>query len=167
MNNARRVGVAAATSRTAGPAVALRTAFLAPMALAVMPAVLVNAGDVTLPLVADRPIGLLAQALIPMMLLTLGIQLGQMERPHVGSIVAVPIAAKLMLAPAVAASIVVAVGPIGLAGDVVILQAAMPAAVFTSLVALEHDMEPDLVTTIVLAGTLVSVATLPVVLTLL
>ena len=161
------VGVAAATSQTAGPAVAIRTAFLAPMALAVIPAVLVNAGDVTLPLVADRPIGLLAQALIPMMLLTLGIQLGQMERPHVGFIVAVPIAAKLTLAPAVAASIVAAVGPTGLAGHVVILQAAMPAAVFTSLVALEHDMEPDLVTTIVLAGTLASVATLPVVLTLL
>jgi len=160
------VGVAAATSRTAGPTVALRTAFLAPMALAVLPAVLVNVSDTTLPVFADRPIGLLADALVPMMLLTLGIQLGQMDRPHVGSIVAVPITAKLVVAPAIAASIVGLVGPSGLAGDVVILQAAMPAAVFTSLVALEHDMEPDLVTTIVLAGTLVSVVTLPVVLTL-
>jgi predicted permease len=160
------VGVAAATSRASGPAVAIRTAFLAPMALAVIPAVLVNVSDTTLPVFADRPIGLLANALIPMMLLTLGIQLGQMDRPHIGSIVAVPITAKLIVAPAVAASIVAIVGPAGLAGQVVIVQAAMPAAVFTSLVALEHDMEPDLVTTIVLAGTLVSVVTLPVVLTL-
>jgi predicted permease len=160
------VGVAAATSRTSGPAVAVRTAFLAPMALAVLPAVLVNVSNTALPVFADRPIGLLANALIPMMLLTLGIQLGQMDRPHVGSIVAAPIAAKLLVAPAVAALIVAIVGPTGLAGQVVIVQAAMPAAVFTSLVALEHDMEPDLVTTIVLAGTLVSVVTLPVVLTL-
>ena len=160
------VGVAAATSRTARPAVAVRTAFLAPMALAVIPAVIVNVSNSTLPVFADRPIGLLANALIPMMLLTLGIQLGQMDRPHVGSVVAVPIAAKLIVAPSVAALIVAIVGPTGLAGQVVIVQAAMPAAVFTSLVALEHDMEPDLVTTIVLAGTLVSVLTLPVVLTL-
>lgn len=33
-----------------------------------------------------------------------------------------------------------------LAGQVLILQMAMPAAVFTSLIALEHDMEPDFVT---------------------
>jgi hypothetical protein len=160
------VGVAAATSRISGPAVAIRTAFLAPMALAVIPAVLVNVSNTTLPVFADRPIGLLASALIPMMLLTLGIQLGQMDSPHIGSVVAVPIAAKLIVAPSVAALIVAIAGPSGLAGQVVIVQAAMPAAVFTSLVALEHHMEPDLVTTIVLAGTLVSVLTLPVVLTL-
>jgi predicted permease len=159
-------GVAAATSRTSGPFRAVRTAFLAPMALAVLPAVAVNFFDIALPVVADRPIALLADALIPMMLLTLGIQLGQMARPHVGSLVAVPIAAKLAVAPAVAAALAGLGGLAGLPGDVVIVQAAMPAAVFTSLVALEHDMEPDLVTTIVLAGTLVSVITLPAVLTL-
>lgn len=41
-----------------------------------------------------------------------------------------------------------------LAGQVLILQMAMPAAVFTSLIALEHDMEPDFVTSVVLIGTL-------------
>ncbi|MDK1016438.1 MAG: hypothetical protein QGD95_02955 [Actinomycetota bacterium] len=41
-----------------------------------------------------------------------------------------------------------------LAGQVLILQMTMPAAVFTSLIALEHDMEPDFVTSVVLIGTL-------------
>lgn len=55
----------------------------------------------------------------------------------------------------------------GVAADVVILQAAMPAAVFTSLIALEHDLEADFVTSVVLVGTLTSAVTLPVVISLL
>lgn len=50
-----------------------------------------------------------------------------------------------------------------LAGQVLILQMAMPAAVFTSLIALEHDMEPDFVTSVVLIGTLLSIVSLPLV----
>ncbi len=58
---------------------------------------------------------------------------------------------------------------VGLEGDpagVTILQSAMPAAVFTALIAIEHDLEPDLVTTTVLTTTLVSAVTLAVVLAL-
>lgn len=160
-------GVAAATARTSSPLVAVRAAFLAPMALAVIPAVLVNGADLAMPVWVERPIGLLAQALIPVMLFTLGVQLQQMRRPSLGRTVALPIGAKLVLAPAVAAGAVAVLGLSGLAASVVILQAAMPAAVFTSLVALEHDLEPDLVTTVVLAGTLASVLTLPVLISLL
>jgi len=49
----------------------------------------------------------------------------------------------------------------------VVLQAAMPAAVFTSLIAIEHRLEADYVTSVVLLGTLLSALTLPVVITLL
>lgn len=160
-------GVAAATARTSSPLIAVRVAFLAPMALAVVPAIGVNASGVALPVWLDRPVGLLAQALIPVMLVTLGVQLQQMRSPRLDTTVALPIASKLVLAPAVAAGGVALFGLTGLAASVVVIQAAMPAAVFTSLVALEHDLEPDLVTTVVLAGTLASVVTLPVVISLL
>ena len=160
-------GVAAATARDSSLLVAARAAFLAPMALAVIPAIAVNSGDVDLPVWLDRPVGLLAQALIPLMLLTLGVQLQQMHNPRMNRTVALPIAAKLLLAPAVAAGGVALFGLGGLAASVVVIQAAMPAAVFTSLIALEHDLEPDLVTTVVLAGTLASVLTLPVIISLL
>ncbi|MEE8485919.1 MAG: hypothetical protein V3S38_05125 [Acidimicrobiia bacterium] len=50
-----------------------------------------------------------------------------------------------------------------LGGQVLILQMAMPAAVFTSLIALEHYMEPDFVTSVVLIGTLLSIVSLPLV----
>jgi predicted permease len=157
------VGVAAAGWQRVRPLAALRGAFTAPMVLVVPPAVLVNGADLDLPLWVDRPVTLLAGALIPVMLLTLGIQLQGMGLPRVGPEVALSVALKLLAAPAAAAAFGVAVGLEGVPAGVLVLQSAMPAAVFTALVAYEHDMEPDLVTTIVMAGTLASALTLPVV----
>jgi predicted permease len=160
-------GVGLAELRKGSVARAVKTAFLSPLALAVIPAFLVNINDVELPLWLDRPIGLMAAAMIPVMLLTLGIQLGRMPKALPQRVVATPIAIKLVVSPLVAFVAVALLGLAGVAGDVVILQAAMPAAVFTSLIALEHDLEADFVTSVVLSGTLVSVVTLPVVIALL
>src|SRR5690606_1470164 len=57
-------------------------AFSRPMTIVVLPALLVNFADTDVPLVVDRPIALLAGAIIPVMLITLGIQLGQMGWPQ-------------------------------------------------------------------------------------
>jgi predicted permease len=105
--------------------------------------------------------------MIPVMLLTLGVQLAAMRRIRPPANVLLPIGAKLIVSPLVAAAGAAVLSLQGVAGDVVILQAAMPAAVFTSLIALEHDLEADYVTTVVLAGTLASALTLPVVISLL
>lgn len=157
------IGVGLATVRH-GPAwQAVRAAVLSPLALAVVPALIVNLSNIDLPVWTDRPISLLAAALIPVMLLTLGIQLALMPRTVPEPLVAVPISIKLILTPLAAFGIVGLLGLKGVAGDVVVLQAAMPAAVFTSLIALEHDLEADYVTSVVLIGTLVSAASLPVV----
>ncbi len=160
------VGVGAATSLSAPPWRSVRAALTAPMTLAVPPAVLVNVTNWDMPLWLDRPVSLLAGALIPTMLVTLGVQIAAMQRPRFDADVGVPLIAKLVAAPAVAW---LAAGLLGLSGvpaGVVIVQSAMPAAVFTALIALEHDLLPDLTTTIVLTGTLASIATLPVVIAL-
>lgn len=161
------VGVGLATSRTDHWLKAARRAVSTPLVVAVLPALLVNVADTTVPIWLDRPLGLLASALIPVMLLTLGIQLAGMKGVVPNGATLVPIALKLAVSPVAAVAGVAAVGLSGLAGDVVILQAAMPAAVFTSLVALEHDLEADYVTSVVLVGTLLSVFTIPVVISLL
>lgn len=161
------IGVGLATIRHGSAWKATGTAFASPLALAVVPALAVNLSDATLPIWADRPITLLAAALIPVMLLTLGIQLAGMPRALPERLVAAPIGFKLILAPLVAMGAVALLNLGGVAGEVVILQAAMPAAVFTSLIALEHDLEPDYVTSVVLSGTLVSAITLPAVISLL
>lgn len=74
---------------------------------------------------------------------------------------------KLVAAPLAALGFVTLLTLEGDPGRVVILQAAMPAADFTSLIALEHDLEPDYVTSVVLVGTPLSAVTLPVVISLL
>lgn len=160
-------GVGLANLRRGSLARTATTALLSPLALAVIPALFVNVTNLTLPLWADRPLSLLASALIPVMLLTLGVQIAGMPRVLPPRLIAVPIVMKLVLAPAAALIGVMVFDLDGLAAQVVILQAAMPAAVFTSLIALEHDLEPDYVTSVVLTGTLVSALTLPVVISLL
>ena len=160
------VGVGAATSLTSPPWKVVRSALLAPMTLAVPPAMAVNVTNWDMPLWLDRPVSLLAGALIPIMLVTLGVQISGMERPHINSDVALPLVAKLLAAPALAWAAAGLLGLTGTPAGVVILQSAMPAAVFTALIALEHDLVPDLTTTIVLTGTLASVVTLPVVIAL-
>jgi predicted permease len=105
--------------------------------------------------------------MIPVMLLTLGIQVAGMPRRLPQKLVVMPIALKLLAAPTIAFGAVTLLGVTGTAGQVVILMSAMPAAVFTSLIALEHDLEADFVTSVVLMGTLASAITLPVVIFLL
>lgn len=159
------IGLANAKNGRIGKAALI--AFTSPLTLAVIPAIPVNAYDLALPLWLDRPISLLAAAMIPVMLLTLGIQIAGMERTLPRLRVAVPIGLKLLVAPAVAFGATMLVALDGTGAEVVVLQSAMPAAVFTSIVALEHDLEPDFVTSVVLVGTLVSILTIPIVISLL
>jgi hypothetical protein len=160
-------GVGLANMRNGSRWAAVRAAFLSPLALAVVPALLVNINDVMLPTWLDRPVTLVAAAMIPVMLLTLGIQLAGMSSTVPDRKVAIPVLVRLVFAPLIAAGAVSILGPSGMAGSIVILIAAMPAAVFTSLIALEHDLEADYVTSVVLVSTLVSAITLPVVISLL
>lgn len=160
-------GVGLATLRSGSIGRAVGRAMASPLALAVIPALVVNVSDVSLPIWLDRPLSLLASALIPVMLLTLGIQLAGMRRMLPSPLLAVPIGLKLVASPLAAVAAVALLGLGGIPADVVILQTAMPAAVFTALIALEHDLEPDFVTSSVLVGTLLSTITLPVVITLL
>lgn len=134
-----------------------------PMTVVVVPALVVNFAETDLPLVVDRPIGLLAGAVIPVMLITLGIQLGQMSWPRLDLDVALSLTVKLVLQPLAAVGAVALLGVTGEAAGAVVLQAAMPAAVFTTVLALELKTRPDETATIVMAGTLLSVLTLPLV----
>jgi predicted permease len=155
------VGVASATGIEHSLGAAVRRALVAPMFVAVIPAVALNVGNVSLPPVLDRPVALLAQAMIPLMLVTLGIQLAGMGMPRLDGVAARALAAKLVVQPLVAAWLVWLLGLDSVAAGAVVIQASMPPAVFAALIALEHDLIPDRVTTIVLGGTLLSVVTVP------
>jgi predicted permease len=161
------VGVMAATWRQgANRWSAVWKAFSTPGVIAVVPAFLVNWLDLPVPIFVERSIGLMAEALIPIMLLTLGIQLAAMGRPHIGRHVVTVSAVRLLAGPLAALMVAAVMGMSGIARDAGIIQASMPAAVLTSLIALEHDLLPDFVTTVVLFSTLASAVTLTLVLAL-
>lgn len=160
------LGVSLAAARTTTPLGALGRALVAPMTVAAWLAIVVNATDLELALVVERPLGLLAGALIPLMLLTLGMQLAATARPTITSELGVAVVAKLAVAPIAAAVIAGLIGLTGDAASVVIVQSAMPPAVFVALLAMEHDFEVDRITSAVVVTTMVSLLTLPVVLAL-
>ena len=96
-----------------------------------------------------------------------GIQLAGMGRPKLfdKDVILVSLI-RLLAGPALA---IVLAAPFGLSGverGAGIIQASMPAAVLTSLIALEHDLLPDFVTTTVLFSTILSSITLTLVLAL-
>ncbi len=161
------IGVMAATWRKGGARWrAAWAAFTTPGVLAVVPAFLVNWLEIPTPTFIDRAVVLMAGALIPLMLLTLGIQLAGMGRPAFDRHVVAASLVRLLVTPALAMALAGVFGVTGIERTVGIIQAAMPAAVLTSLIALEHDLIPDFVTTTVLFSTIASAVTLTVVLAL-
>jgi len=158
------LGISLATSREHGLGYGVVRALSAPMSLAAGVAILMNAFGWSFPLTVERSISLLGGALIPVMLLTLGMQLATSKslRPEIDiGIVGV---IKLAIVPLVAAGLGKALGLEGDAFGVLVIQSAMPPAVFCAVVAMEFDLEPERVSRTVLGTTLIALITLPFVL---
>ncbi len=155
------LGVALATSRTAGIGKAIRTAFTTPLTLGALLAIPVNYFNVALPDWFERPVNLIGSALIPVMLLTLGLQLRAVDlaKPEPGVFASAP--AKLLVAPVVAYFAARAFNLSDIDAGVVLIQASMPPAVFTMLVALEHDLAPKRTTSALVTLTGLSLLTVP------
>lgn len=145
---------------------AVGSIFKTPALWATLPAMAISGAGVQLPLVLTRIVGLLAEAMVPVMLLALGLQLAQVRRVHISADVLMATGLRLVAAPAVAALVAIPFGLGHLEYATGILQAGMPAAVLVSIIAIEHDVVPDFVTTAVFFSTLVSLPTLTVLLTL-
>lgn len=160
------LGVSLAQARTTSPAAALLRGISAPMSIAGIIALIINFAGISLPQLITRSVGLMGDGLIPMMLFTLGLQLVQSGKPSWTSDLGAILLAKLAVAPVVAGLVAAALGLTGDNLDAVIIQSAMPPAVFCAVVAIENDLVPDRVTAAVVLTTIVSVVTLPIMLLL-
>lgn len=160
------LGVSLAQARTTSPAAALLRGISAPMSIAGIIALIINFAGISLPQLITRSVGLMGDGLIPMMLFTLGLQLVQSGKPSWTSDLGAILLAKLAVAPVVAGLVAAALGLTGDNLDAVIIQSAMPPAVFCAVVAIENDLVPDRVTAAVVLTTIVSVLTLPIMLLL-
>jgi len=158
------VGVAAANWHSGGGWGAVLAVFKTPALIALVPALLFNWSQIEPPLFMARIITLLANAMVPTMLVVLGVQLATMERPRLSLDVVASSAIRLVGGPVIALFLATPFGLTGIERGAGIFQAAMPAAVLTSIIALEFDLLPNFVTTTVLFSTLASVVTLTIVL---
>src|SRR3954470_21777347 len=103
-----------------------------------------------------RPIQLLGDAAIPIMVLTLGMQFERTVRPKEWLPVIAAVTISLVAAPLVALALADLLGITGTARQAGVLLASMPVAVMTTILAVEFDVTPGFVTTTVFLSTLLS-----------
>jgi predicted permease len=120
--------------------------------------------NVEYPLSLLRPVDLLANATIPILMLTLGMQLAKVKFNVNWEPVSLSIVLRLVISPLLAWGIVHLFSIEGLLAKVLILEAAMPTAVVATLLAVQYDREPDIVSNATLTSTILSTVTLSVLL---
>ena len=157
-------GVVIASAGQAPLAVAVRQSLRVPVLYAAILGLAMNRTGLTLPVGVFRAIDLLASAAIPGMLIVLGMQLIHAPLRQRQFVILRATAIRLIAAPILAWIVCRLMGVDGLEADVITLQAAMPTAVMTSVLATEFETAPRLVATVVFFTTLFSMLTLSVVL---
>jgi predicted permease len=123
---------------------------------------LVRAVGVPFPAPLARPAALLSDAALPMMILVLGMQLERVTWPERPDMVIVAALLSLIGTPLAAFGAAHLLGLHGAAFQAGVLQASMPTAVITTILALEFDVLPNFVTSVVCVTTLLSPLTLTV-----
>ncbi len=155
------IGVAAAGGSQGGVLAGVKSVVRTPALVAIIPALLFNMSG-GMPVALERIVNLLAGAMIPTMLATLGVQLGRMQDFHFRWDMLWASGVRLIGGPLLAFPLVALFGLTGLERGAGILQASMPSAVLASIIALEYDLLPDFVTTTVLFSTVLSLFSLTV-----
>ncbi len=134
-----------------------------PLIYAAVLGVVLNLGRVSLPNWIVTPVDLIGQIAIPLMLLLLGYQLLQVQFKQLGLSV---MFAVLRIGGGFLAGLLIVkiLGLADTAAKVVILMSALPPAVLNSVLAKRYNRNPELVSSTILLGTLISIVTTPVIL---
>jgi len=134
--------------------------FKLPILYAVAAALLIKGFGIQIPLPLSRTIEIAANGAIPAMIILLGLELNRIEWSNSLRATGLGVAIKLLLGPVIG---LLLAGMFGLQGHTrqgSVIEAPMPAAVATTVVATEYKLEPSLVTAIVFLGTVFSPLTL-------
>ena len=154
------ISVAAASWTSGGTFGAALAVFKTPALIALVPALTVNVLQLEPPLFLSRITGLLGAAMVPTMLVTLGVQLAAVQHLKLDVDVLISSAVRLIGGPTLALLIIIPFALTGVERGAGIFQASMPTAVLALIIAMEYDLIPDFVTTVVLFSTLASTVTL-------
>jgi hypothetical protein len=154
------VGVLIAASSKQGTLHALTGTLRVPALYALAAAGGIMLLHITPPAAVMRPVGMLSEAALPMMVLILGMQLKRAIAPHRPIVVGTAVTLSLILAPVAGITFSLLLGLTGAARDAAITLSSMPAAVVTTVLALEFDLDSSFVSSVVLISTLLSPLTL-------
>jgi hypothetical protein len=152
-------GSVLASSGRVGVKAALHGLLRVPALWGLVAAAVVIWTGVTLPTAIARPVELLSAAAIPSMLLVLGMQFEKGAWPERPGLVAAAAVLALVVSPLLGFLLARLLGLEGIARQAVIVESAMPSAVITTILALEFDVAPRFVTSVVVVTTLASPVT--------
>ena len=153
-------GVYIASAGRMDPLRAVKNLARVPAVYAILLSLILRALNISVPQAISRPIELLALAMIPMMLLVLGMQIGKAGPPKRLGLLSIVVALRLILSPIVAWFMANALRMPIIGMQAGVLESAMPTAVLASILALQYDSEPDFVIGAILVSTLLSPITL-------
>ena len=135
---------------------ALSNLFKLPVIYALLLAVIIMQTGWKMPVFLERTTTMLGNASIPGMLVLLGMQLQQANWHGKGKPLALAATMRLVVGPALMLLIASLFSIAGAARQASVLEAGMPTAVLTTMLATEYETEPSLVTAIVFITTLLS-----------
>lgn len=138
----------------------VRTLFSTPMLYGAAAGLAVQIADVRLPVWLTNTLSTLGDLLIPLMLMALGNTVGGLKAHNLPRALGLG-TARLAISFVVAVSVSFALGLRGVAQGVLVLQGAMPAAVFSYLFAAHYERDADDIAGIVLVSTLLGALALP------
>lgn len=138
--------------------------FLAPLRYPVfyafILAMIFNSLHIKFPLPVDRVINLFSDANIPIMLILLGLQLGNLKDIKPNFALISTNVMRLIVSPAVGVALALVFAFQGTSYQVAVMQASMPTAVTSIILAVEFDLEPKFITYSVALSTVLSILTL-------
>lgn len=146
---------------------ALLNVFRVPITYAALLGLLFNIGGFSLPLPLQRAVEIMAQAAVPAMLVLLGFQLARVSLRGRWGPLLLASGMRLLLAPLVALPLALLFNLSGVTFQVAIVESAMPTAVITIALTTEFNSDVEFASAATLVSTLLSIATLSVLLALL
>jgi predicted permease len=138
----------------------LRTVFATPMLYGAVAGLAVVVTDTRVPAWLATTLESIGALLIPLMLMALGNTVGGLRTHNLPRALGLG-SARLIISFVVAVAVSYALGLTGVAQGVLVLQGAMPAAVFSYLFAAQYERDADDIAGIVLVSTLLGAVTLP------
>jgi len=161
-------GVYYASRSTSGMKMAFENILKMPTTYAAILAFIFQFFSIGIPESVHSTLTMVGDAAIPVMMIMLGMQLGSMTGLKLNwQVVTSAVLLKMIVAPIIAFLFVLIVDVDPIIATVLITISAMPTAATTTMYAIEFDTEPELVSSITLISTIISIVTLTVLLNLL